>query len=66
MILLAAVMTTAPFAVDAYLPAFPQVAAEFATSQAHIQSTLAAFLFGLALGPVFLGGCPTSWGGSLC
>lgn len=56
MVLLAAVVTTAPFSIDAYLPAFPSMAADLKTAESSIQATLAAFLFGLAMGPVFLGG----------
>lgn len=50
--LLAAV---APLAIDMYLPAFPQMAAEFDTSASAIQLTLTAFLIGLALGQLVIG-----------
>lgn len=45
----------APFAIDAYLPAFPLMSGEFQVAQSGIQLTLAAFLLGMSLGPLLAG-----------
>jgi len=44
-----------PMAIDMYLPAFPQMAAELGVSIAQVQWTLSAFLLGLAAGQVLYG-----------
>lgn len=44
-----------PLAIDMYLPAFPQIAAEFKTTEGNIERTLASYLFGLALAQLFYG-----------
>jgi DHA1 family bicyclomycin/chloramphenicol resistance-like MFS transporter len=38
-----------PFSVDAYLPAFPDLAAEFGASSAHVQQTLTAYFVPFAV-----------------
>ncbi len=53
--LLVAITTLAPFSIDAYLPAFPQLVADLQTEIAHIQMTLAAFILGFAIGPLVTG-----------
>jgi MFS transporter, DHA1 family, multidrug resistance protein len=42
-LLAAALMAVAPFSIDAYLPAFPQLAREFGADPALIQQTLTAY-----------------------
>lgn len=44
-----------PFTIDLYLPAFPAVKAEFATSDAAVQLTLSATTIGFALGQLVVG-----------
>ena len=44
-----------PFTIDAYLPALPDIARDLAASEALIQYSIGAFLFGTALGPLFAG-----------
>ncbi len=46
--LLASLSMLGPFAVDAYLPAFPAIAQEFGASPIAVQQTLSAFLFAFA------------------
>ncbi|MFR0639439.1 MULTISPECIES: multidrug effflux MFS transporter [Micrococcaceae] len=47
--------TTGPLATDMYLPSFPAMTREFATSASGIQLTLTAFLMGIAFGQIFWG-----------
>ena len=54
-VLLIGMTMLAPFAIDAYLPAFPLMSAEFQVAQSGIQLTLAAFLLGMSLGPLLAG-----------
>ena len=44
-----------PLAIDMYLPSFPAMAAEMATSVAAVQVSLAAYFAGIALGQAFYG-----------
>jgi DHA1 family bicyclomycin/chloramphenicol resistance-like MFS transporter len=44
-----------PFAIDTYLPAFPQIARDLHTPIGNVQLTLSVFLLGLATGQVFWG-----------
>ncbi len=53
--LLAAIVMLAPFAIDAYLPALGVIARDLAASEAVVQYSIGAFLFGTALGPLFAG-----------
>jgi len=53
--LLGALAAFGPFAVDAYLPAFPRIAKDLGTSIGTVQITLAVFLLGLGVGQVFWG-----------
>ncbi len=48
--MLAALTALAPLAVDAYLPAFPTMAIDFAVPVQQIELTLSLFLIGFALG----------------
>lgn len=52
---MAAIFAIAPFAIDAYLPAFPTIAAEFGVDPVQINFTMSAYFIGLALGQL-LGG----------
>jgi DHA1 family bicyclomycin/chloramphenicol resistance-like MFS transporter len=54
-ILLAATMALGPLAIDAYLPAFPEIASDLGVSQNQISLTLSLYVFGLALG-LIIGG----------
>lgn len=52
----------APFATDMYLPAFPEIAADLATTPSSVQLTLTTFLVGLALGQLAIGPLSDRWG----
>lgn len=52
---LGALTALGPFTVDMYLPAFPAVEAEFSSSTAAVQLTLAATMAGFALGQLIVG-----------
>lgn len=54
-ILMAATMALGPFAIDAYLPAFPEIAADLGVSQTQVSLTLSLYVFGLAIG-LLIGG----------
>ena len=53
--LLGALSVISPFAIDMYLPAFPQVAADLGVSSAMISLTLSGYFIGMALGQLFYG-----------
>jgi DHA1 family bicyclomycin/chloramphenicol resistance-like MFS transporter len=53
--LLGALSVISPFAIDMYLPAFPQVAADLGVSSATIALTLSSYFIGLAIGQLFYG-----------
>src|SRR5450432_3808062 len=54
-VILGALSTISPFAIDMYLPAFPQVAAALHTSTARISLPLASYFAGMAAGQLFYG-----------
>lgn len=54
-ILLGALTALGPFTIDLYLPAFPQLEEDFATSAAMIQLTLTGTMIGFALGQLIVG-----------
>jgi MFS transporter, DHA1 family, multidrug resistance protein len=54
-IILGALSTISPFAIDMYLPAFPEIAAALHTSTARISLSLASYFAGLAAGQLFYG-----------
>lgn len=56
--------TTGPLASDMYLPSFPAMQQEFASSTSAIQLTLTTFLLGLALGQLAWGAFSDRWGGT--
>ncbi|WP_020467813.1 multidrug effflux MFS transporter [Zavarzinella formosa] len=53
--LLGALSVISPFAIDMYLPAFKQMAADFDVEPTVISLTLSSYFIGLALGQVFYG-----------
>jgi DHA1 family bicyclomycin/chloramphenicol resistance-like MFS transporter len=53
--LLGALSVISPFAIDMYLPAYAQVAADFAVPSATVSLTLSSYFIGMALGQVFYG-----------
>ena len=53
--LLAALVALGPLAIDAYLPAMPEMAVDLATSLHNIEITLSVFLVGFAAGQLFGG-----------
>lgn len=54
-LILGALSTISPFAIDMYLPAFPQIAAALHTSTARVSLSLASYFAGLAAGQLFYG-----------
>ncbi len=53
--LLGSLSVVSPFAIDMYLPAFPQLAVEFGVPSTTIALTLSSYFIGLALGQVIYG-----------
>jgi len=54
-IILGALSTISPFAIDMYLPAFPQIAVALHTSTARISLSIASYFTGMAAGQLFYG-----------
>src|SRR5271154_1532273 len=54
-LILGALSTISPFAIDMYLPAFPEIATSLHTSQAHVSLSIASYFAGLAAGQLFYG-----------
>lgn len=54
-VILGALSTISPFAIDMYLPAFPEIAAALHTSTARISLSLSSYFAGLAAGQLFYG-----------
>ncbi len=52
---LALLASIAPFATDLYLPAFPDMVTDLATTEAGVQLSLTGFLIGAAVGQVIFG-----------
>ncbi len=55
LIALAALAAVAPLAIDAYLPAFAQMADDLGVSASSVQLTMTTFLVGIALGQLTIG-----------
>lgn len=55
MFLLAAITAAGPLTIDLYLPAYPDLAAEFGVAESQVQLTLTACVLGLALGQLLIG-----------
>lgn len=54
-LILGALSTVTPFAIDMYLPAFPQIAADLQTTAPKIAFSLSSYLIGMAVGQIFYG-----------
>lgn len=48
-------MAVSPFAIDMYLPAFPQIATDFGTTPSRISWSVASYFVGLAVGQILYG-----------
>ena len=55
MTMLALLSALGPFAIDMYLPAFPQMMQDLNTTAATIQLTLTTFMLGMAVGQLVIG-----------
>jgi len=53
--ILGALSTISPFAIDMYLPAFPEIATALHTSTARISLSIASYFAGMAAGQLFYG-----------
>lgn len=51
-----------PLSIDTYLPAFPEMAREFGTTEPQIQLSLTTFIIGLSVGQLLVGPLSDSWG----
>ncbi|HWU84867.1 MAG TPA: multidrug effflux MFS transporter, partial [Rhodocyclaceae bacterium] len=54
-LILGALSTLSPFAIDLYLPAFPQIAAGLGSSTAQVALSLSSYFVGMAGGQLFYG-----------
>ena len=64
-VLIAMLFAAVAFSVDAMLPALPQIAAELVPDQPNrAQLIIASFVFGMGLGTLFAGPCPTAMAAS--
>jgi DHA1 family bicyclomycin/chloramphenicol resistance-like MFS transporter len=54
-LILGALSTISPFAIDMYLPAFPEIATALHTSTARISLSIASYFAGMAAGQLFYG-----------
>ncbi len=54
-LILGALTTISPFAIDMYLPSFPQIAREMGVPVAHVSLSLSSYFIGLATGQLFYG-----------
>ncbi len=54
-LILGSLMSVSPFAIDMYLPAFPQIASDFNSTPARISLSVASYFLGLALGQLMYG-----------
>lgn len=61
-LLLAALSSLGPFAIDTYLPAFPGMAVDLSASAVQMQQTLSTYLFGFAVMNLFHGALSDSLG----
>ena len=54
-LILGALTAVGPLAIDMYLPALPSIAREFGTAVSVVQSSLASYFIGIAVGQAFYG-----------
>ena len=54
-LMLGALNAISPFSIDMYLPAFPEIAKDFGTTEAIISLSVSSYFIGLAFGNVFYG-----------
>ena len=54
-LILGALSTITPFAIDLYLPAFPQIAAGLGSTEAQVALSLSSYFIGMAFGQLFYG-----------
>jgi DHA1 family bicyclomycin/chloramphenicol resistance-like MFS transporter len=54
-VILGALSTISPFAIDMYLPAFPEIAKALGTSTAKVSLSLASYFAGMAAAQLFYG-----------
>ena len=54
-LILGALSTISPFAIDMYLPAFPEIATALDTSTARVSLSIASYFAGMAAGQLFYG-----------
>src|SRR5688572_24258396 len=62
LLILGGVTAIGPVSIDAYLPAFPQIADDLHASESAVQLTLASFLVFMAIGQLTLGPLSDGWG----
>ncbi|GIJ68829.1 multidrug effflux MFS transporter [Virgisporangium ochraceum] len=62
LLILGGITAIGPVSIDAYLPAFPQIADDLHASESAVQLTLATFLVFMAVGQLTLGPLSDSWG----
>ena len=61
-VVLGLITAIGPLSIDMYLPAFPQIAADFGVPDAQVQLSLTACLIGLAAGQLTCGPLSDRWG----
>lgn len=61
-VVLGALTTLGPLAIDMYLPALPWIARDVAVDLGTVQQTLSIFMVGVALGQAFCGPMADRWG----
>src|SRR6185503_8291421 len=54
-LLLGALMTVSPFAIDMYLPAFKEIAKDFGTTTSKISLSLSSYFIGVSIGQLLYG-----------
>lgn len=64
-VILASLTAFAPLSIDMYLPAFPQIAEDFAVPHGRVELSLATFFVGLSLGQLMYGTAADRFGRKL-
>lgn len=65
-LVLGAIAALTPLAIDMYLPAMPEIARDLAVTPGQVQTTLAAYTAGFAIGQLIHGPISDSYGRRLC